>query len=161
DTSMRDFSGKVAFITGGSSGIGLGIAKAFMDAGMKVIITYRTAQHLDKAMQALKGTTDQVHAIRAEVTDRASMQAAAKESLQVFGKVHVLVNNAGIQGASCLGTTSYEEWDRLIAVNVTGVFNAVQAFLPHIQKHGEGGQIVSTSSILGLFTTSGASAAYC
>jgi NAD(P)-dependent dehydrogenase (short-subunit alcohol dehydrogenase family) len=158
---MKDFSGKVAFITGGSSGIGLGIAKAFVDAGMKVIITYRTTRHRDSAMKVLESADGQVHSIKVEVTDRSSMEAAADEAVEVFGKIHVLVNNAGMQGAGALSTTSYAEWDQLMAVNVGGVFNAVHALLPHIKKHGEGGQIVSTASVLGIFTLSGASAAYC
>src|SRR5262245_57382727 len=112
---MRDFCGKVAFITGGSSGIGLGIAKAFVDVGMKVIITFRTTQHRDHALQVLKDKPDQIHTIAVDVTDRASLEAAAEESVAVFGKIHVLVNNAGIQGASSLGTTRHEDWDRLMA----------------------------------------------
>src|SRR5580700_6581042 len=86
---MRDVAGKVAFITGGDSGIGLGIARAFADAGMKLVITYRTKSHLDEAMKLLSGAADRVHAINLDVTDRAAMEKAAAETIQVFGKVHV------------------------------------------------------------------------
>jgi NAD(P)-dependent dehydrogenase (short-subunit alcohol dehydrogenase family) len=148
---MKDVAGKVAFITGGSSGIGLGIAQAFADAGMKVVITYRTQTHLDEAMQCLEGVRERIHAIRVDVTDRSGLERAAEETVQVFGRIHVLVNNAGTQLTSPLGATSYEQWDRLIGVNVNGVFNCVHAFLPHIRAHGEGGQIITTASIVGLF----------
>ncbi|HTV78390.1 MAG TPA: SDR family NAD(P)-dependent oxidoreductase [Steroidobacteraceae bacterium] len=147
---MRDVEGKVAFITGGDSGIGLGIARAFTEAGMKVVITYRTRSHLDEAMKLLAGAADRVHAINLDVTDRAAMEKAATETLQVFGKVHVLVNNAGVAVIGGLSRASYEDWDWAMSVNAGGVFNGVRAFLPHIQAQGEGGQVVSVSSLAGL-----------
>jgi NAD(P)-dependent dehydrogenase (short-subunit alcohol dehydrogenase family) len=149
-TPMRDVEGKVAFITGGDSGIGLGIARAFTDAGMKVVITYRTRSHLDEAMKLLQGATDRVHAINLDVTDRAAMEKAAVETIQVFGKVHVLVNNAGVAVIGGLSRASYEDWDWAMSVNAGGVFNGVRTFLPRIQAQGEGGQVVSVSSLAGL-----------
>ena len=149
-TPMRDVAGKVAFITGGDSGIGLGIARAFTDAGMKVVITYRTRSHLDEAMKLLQGAADRVHAINLDVTDRAAMEKAAAETVQVFGKVHVLVNNAGVAVIGGLSKASYEDWDWAMSVNAGGVFNGVRSFLPRIQAQGEGGQIVSVSSLAGL-----------
>jgi NAD(P)-dependent dehydrogenase (short-subunit alcohol dehydrogenase family) len=147
---MKDVEGKVAFITGGDSGIGLGIARAFTDAGMKAVITYRTQSHLDEAMTYLKGAGERVHAINLDVTDRAAMERAAAETVKVFGKVHVLVNNAGVAVFGPLGTATYDDWDWGMGVNVTGVFNGVRCFLPRIKSHGEGGQVVSTSSLAGL-----------
>ena len=149
-TPMRDVAGKVAFITGGDSGIGLGIARAFTDAGMKVVITYRTRSHLDEAMKLLQGAADRVHAINLDVTDRAAMEQAAAETVRVFGKVHVLVNNAGVAVIGGLSRASYEDWDWAMSVNAGGVFNGVRCFLPRIQAQGEGGQIVSVSSLAGL-----------
>ncbi len=110
-TPMRDVEGKVAFITGGDSGIGLGIARAFTDAGMKVVITYRHRAHLDEAMKLLQGAAERVHAINLVVTDRAGMEKAAAETVQVFGKVHVLVNNAGVGVIGGLSHATYEDWD--------------------------------------------------
>jgi NAD(P)-dependent dehydrogenase (short-subunit alcohol dehydrogenase family) len=149
-TPMREVEGKVAFITGGDSGIGLGIARAFTDAGMKVVITYRTRAHLDEAMKLLQGAADRVHAISLDVTDRAGMEKAAAETIAVFGKVHVLVNNAGVAVIGGLSRASYEDWDWAMSVNAGGVFNGVRTFLPRIQAQGEGGQIVSVSSLAGL-----------
>jgi NAD(P)-dependent dehydrogenase (short-subunit alcohol dehydrogenase family) len=147
---MRDVEGKVAFITGGDSGIGLGIARAFTDAGMKVVITYRTRAHLDEAMKLLQGAAERVHAINLDVTDRPGMEKAAAETIAVFGKVHVLVNNAGVAVIGGLSRATYEDWDWAMSVNAGGVFNGVRAFLPRIQAQGEGGQIVSVSSLAGL-----------
>lgn len=157
---MQEVEGKVAFITGGSSGIGLGIARAFVDAGMKVVVGYQTEKHLEAAMKYLKGAVERVHAVRVNVTDRASLQAAADETVKVFGKVHVLVNNAGVHVQGTLSATSPEDWNWLMNVNVNGVLNGVQVFLPLIQSHGEGGQIVATASVLGLFVWSSNEAAY-
>lgn len=152
-TSMQDVEGKVAFITGGSSGIGLGIARAFADSGMKVAISYRTTEHLDEALKHLESASDRIHAIRVDVTDRPGMERAAKETERAFGKVHVLVNNAGVGTAVSLSDATYDDWDWMMRVNVDGVFNGIHAFLPHIKAHGEGGHIVTTSSIFGLFSS--------
>jgi NAD(P)-dependent dehydrogenase (short-subunit alcohol dehydrogenase family) len=147
---MKDVEGKVAFITGGNSGIGLGIARAFVDAGMKVVITYRTKSHLDEAMKYLEGAGNRVHAISVDVTDRAAMEKAAVETIDVFKKVHVLVNNAGIAVIGGLSKATYDDWDWGMSVNLNGVFNGIRTFLPRIQSHGEGGQVVATSSLAGL-----------
>ena len=152
---MKEVEGKVAFITGGSSGIGLGIARAFADAGMKLILGYRTKEHLDEAMKYLEGAGDRVHAIKVDVTDRADMAKASAEALRVLKKVHVLVNNAGIVVPTPLSKTTYDDWDWVMNVNVNGVFNGVHTFLPHMQAHGEGAQIITTSSDAGPFVISG------
>lgn len=146
---MRDVAGKVAFVTGGDSGIGLGIARAMANANMKVAITFRSQDHLDAAMKVLHGAGNRIHAIKADVTDRAAMAAAAAETLRVFGKVHVLVNNAGVAPIVPLSCATFDDWDWCMNVNVNGVFNGVRAFLPLIKSHDEGGQIVATSSMLG------------
>lgn len=158
---MANVEGKVAFITGGASGIGLGIARAFTDAGMKVVLANRSEKHFDEAMEELKGARERVHAIQVDVTDRAAVEKAAAETVNVFGKVHVLVNNAAVNLYSTLSTTTFNNWDWLMNVNLNGVFNGVRIFLPHIQAHGEGGQVISTSSVVGLYANrGGAGAAY-
>jgi NAD(P)-dependent dehydrogenase (short-subunit alcohol dehydrogenase family) len=159
---MRQVKGKVAFITGGASGIGLGIAGAFVEAGMKVVVGDYNEEHLAQAMKCLEHANDRIHFIRLNVMDRNSMASAAKESEDVFGRIHVLVNNAGVQNTSGLSTMSYKDWDKLMGVNLNGIFNGVRAFLPRIRQHGEGGHVVTTASIFGLFTVSrGKNAAYC
>jgi NAD(P)-dependent dehydrogenase (short-subunit alcohol dehydrogenase family) len=147
---MKDVAGKVAFITGGNSGIGLGVARAFTDAGMKVAITYRTKANLDSAMEQLKGAADRVHAVNVDVTDRAAMEKAADEVVKRFGKVHAVVANAGVAVIGGISKASYEDWDWGMGVNLNGVFNTIHSFLPRIQSHGEGGAVIATSSLAGL-----------
>lgn len=161
---MAQVANKVAFITGGTSGIGLGIAKAFVDASMRVVITGIEDEHVHGALAtfAAADQSKQVHAIRVDVVDRRSMERAAAEAIDTFGAMHVLVNNAGIACSSLLTQTSYESWDRLMNVNITGVFNGVNAVLPYIKGQRDGGQVITTASVMGLFTLPGGKAgAYC
>lgn len=150
---MQSAMGKTAFITGGSSGIGLGIARAFLDAQMHVVIGYRTKEHLKEAMALLGDSNQRVHAVSVDVTDRHGMERAAAETAKRFGKVHVLVNNAGVNAFASPSATTYEDFDWIMNVNVQGVFNGLRAFLPLIRSHGEGGHIVATSSIGGLIAS--------
>ena len=149
---MKEVRGKVAFITGGASGIGLGIAGAFVGAGMKVVLADLRADHIDAALAEFKerGQSKSVHAIRVDVTDRAAMTAAADETERVFGKVHVLVNNAGVGIQGPFKGITYADWDFGLAVNLGGVINGLQTFLPRIRAHGEGGHVVNTASLAAL-----------
>jgi NAD(P)-dependent dehydrogenase (short-subunit alcohol dehydrogenase family) len=151
---MRDVTGKVAFITGGASGVGFGMAKVFCAAGMKVVIADIRQEHLDEAMSSLKG--GQVHAIRVDVTDRKAMARAADESERVFGKVHVVCNNAGINLFNDIGSATYDDWDWIMGVNLGGVINGVQTFVPRIKAHKEGGHIVNTASMASFIAGAGA-----
>ena len=147
---LHDLAGKVAFITGGSSGIGLGIARACSEAGMKVIITYRTPKHYEEAKTYFQGDNAGFHAISVDVTDRDGMARAADEAEQVFGNVHLLVNNAGVGGGAVTQAT-FKDWDFAVGVNIIGVANGVQIFVPRMIAHGEPAHVVSTSSMSGLF----------
>jgi NAD(P)-dependent dehydrogenase (short-subunit alcohol dehydrogenase family) len=145
-SAVENLSGKVAFITGGASGIGLGIAKAFANTGMKIVIADIRQDHLDLASVLFKERGQPVHPIRLDITDRPAM-AAAEETVRLHGKVHVLVNNAGIGIGGPLKLAKYDDWDWGLDVNLNGVVNGIQEFLPHILAHGEGGHIVNTSSM--------------
>ncbi|MBX6389394.1 MAG: SDR family NAD(P)-dependent oxidoreductase, partial [Frankia sp.] len=147
---MRDVEGKVAFITGGSSGIGLGIALAFARAGMNVVITGRRGTHLAEASARFAAEGLEVRTMKLDVTDAAALERAAEETERIFGRVHVLVNNAGIGLTGPVATATQGDWDWLIDVNIKGVGNGLRAFLPRIRAHGEGGHIVTTSSMGGL-----------
>jgi NAD(P)-dependent dehydrogenase (short-subunit alcohol dehydrogenase family) len=157
---MKDLKGKVAFITGGASGIGLGIAKACAKYGMKVVIVDMRQKALDEAMAYFKENNLPAHAINLDVTDRVAYAKAADEAEKVFGKIHVLVNNAGVGSGGPVLNTTYKDWDYSVGVNLGGVINGVVTILPHILKHGEGGHIVSTSSTNGIAAT-GVSVPYC
>ncbi|MFM1886089.1 MAG: hypothetical protein RL026_1246 [Pseudomonadota bacterium] len=155
---LREVAGKVAFITGGSSGIGLGQAKVFFDAGMKVVIGYIRDDQAEEARTLFSSDPSRYHAIKVNVVDRAAMAAAADEIEARFGKIHLVSNNAGIGPLMPLSATSYEDFDRTVAINLTGVFNGVQVFLPRLRKHGEGGHVITTSSMSGLLPTEGGGA---
>lgn len=142
--------GKTAFITGGSSGIGLGIARALSAAGMQVAFTYKNEAHRDAALASFPKKNPGVHAIRLDTTDREAMPRAAEETQRRFGNVHLVVNNAGVGITATLSNVSWQDWDWAMDVNVNGVFNGVRTFLPHMLAHGEGGHIVSTSSSAGI-----------
>jgi NAD(P)-dependent dehydrogenase (short-subunit alcohol dehydrogenase family) len=147
---MRDIKGRVAFITGGASGIGLGIAGAFLDAGMSVAIADLRDDHLATAVKELGAAPGTLHAMQLDVADRDAMGRAAAEVVRVFGKVHIVCNNAGIGLLGSVKDASFDDWDWMLAVNLNGVFNGVHAFLPHLRAHGEGGHILSTASMGGL-----------
>jgi len=146
---MKNVRGRIAFITGGASGIGLGIAEAFVEAGMNVVLADLRQDHLAEAVARFerRRQSEHVHLIRLDVTDRFAMAAAADETERVFGKVHVLVNNAGIGIQGPFKGITYADWDFGLAVNLGGVINGLQTFLPRIRAHGEGGHIVNTSSL--------------
>lgn len=149
---MKDLEGKVAFVTGGASGIGLGIAKKLVESGMKVVIADLRQDHIDEAKAWFEERQQgrNVHFIRLDVTDRAAMAAAADETEKVFGKLHVAVNNAGVGIEGPLREATYDDWDFGLGVNLGGVVNGVQTFIPRIKKHGEGGHVVNTASLAGL-----------
>ena len=149
---MQNIEGKVAFITGGASGIGLGMAKAFTKAGMKAVLADVRDDHIaeTRAWFDEAGRKDSVHLLKLDVTDRDAFAAAADEAERVFGKVHVLCNNAGIGISSAVGEASYADWDWGVDVNLNGVFNGVHTLLPRIRAHGEGGHIVNTASMGGI-----------
>jgi NAD(P)-dependent dehydrogenase (short-subunit alcohol dehydrogenase family) len=155
---LKDVAGKVAFITGGSSGIGLGQAHVFHEGGMKVVIGYIRDDQVGPALDGFKTGKDRVHAIKVNVIDRAAMKAAADEIEARFGKIHLLSNNAGIGPLTALAATEPKDFDQTVAVNLTGVYNGVYEFLPRIRKHGEGGHIVTTSSMSGILPTEGGGA---
>lgn len=149
---MKDVKGKVAFVTGGASGIGLGIAMAFVKAGMKVVLADIREDHLETAVAhfAEKGQGASVRPIKLDVSDRAAFQRAAEEAISIFGKVHILCNNAGIGLIGPIKQTKFADWDWGVSVMLGGVVNGIQIFLPHMLSHGEGGHILSTSSMAGL-----------
>lgn len=151
---MQNLPGKTAFVTGGASGIGLGIAKALLCAGMNVTIADIRQDHLDAAVAELAGG-ERVLAVRLDVTDRADFARAADAAEAAFGKVHCLVNNAGVAVVGPTELATFADWDWVMGVNLGGVINGVTTMLPRILGHGEGGHIVNTSSMSGMVPVGG------
>lgn len=149
-TPLAEVAGKVAFITGGSAGIGLGMARAFSAAGMKVVFTYMRESHRDKALALFPKHNPGVHAIHLDTTDREGMVRAADEAERTFGPVHLLCNNAGVGITSFISNASWQDWDWAMDVNVNGVFSGIRTFLPRMKAHGQGAHILATASSGGL-----------
>jgi len=155
---MIDLKGKTAFITGGASGMGLGIAKACAREGMNVAIADFRQSALDEATPWFEQHGFPVMGVCLDVTDRAGYVAAADAVEAKFGKIHVLVNNAGIGNAEPRFTTGEFDWkaiDLNVEVNYKGILNGIGTILPRITKHGEGGYVVSTASMSGIFPVKG------
>ena len=147
---MDKLDGKVAFVTGAASGIGLGIATALAQAGVKVMLADIEAVALDAAVAGLQATNADVAGVLADVSLKAQLQAAADATIARFGKVHILVNNAGVGGGGGYGEWTDAAWDWTIGVNLMSVVWGIEIFGPLLESHGEGGQIVSTASMAGL-----------
>lgn len=146
---MEHVAGKVAFITGGASGIGLGLAKVLVNAGMKVVMADVRRDHLAAARAWFEahGQDGNVLGMELDVTDRAAFASAAAQTLGAFGKVHILVNNAGMGISGSIKQARYDDWDWGLGVMLGGAINGITTFLSHILAHAEGGHIVNTSSM--------------
>jgi NAD(P)-dependent dehydrogenase (short-subunit alcohol dehydrogenase family) len=148
----------VAIVTGGSKGIGLAIARAFVGRGMQVTITARRDADLRRAASALGGGSN-VHAIAADVREPADAQRIVDETVRQFGGLDVLVNNAGIGRFATVADMSVADWRDVIETNLSGVFHCTHAALPALRRRGAG-YIINISSLAGKNPFSGG-AAYC
>ena len=151
---MQQVEGKNAFVTGGASGIGLGMVRAFLNAGMRVAIADVRQDHLDEAVKSLNAGS-RIVPLKLDVTDRHAFERVADEAERALGKIHVLCNNAGIGLAGPAKDATYEDWDWVLGVNLGGVVNGLVTVLPRILRHGEGGHIVNTSSMSGIMPNPG------
>jgi NAD(P)-dependent dehydrogenase (short-subunit alcohol dehydrogenase family) len=149
---MLELEGKVAFITGGASGIGLGQAKVLAEeAGMKVAIADVQRNRLDEAIDYFRTRQVRVYPVILDVTDRAAYAQVATEVESVLGPVQLLVNTAGVSHRGPLESATYADWDWHIDINLNGVINGIQTFLPRMIRYGRGGHIVNTASISSFF----------
>lgn len=153
---MQQLYGKTAFITGGANGVGLGLAQVFAGEGMRVVIADIRPGHLERAQRDLAAQGHAVHTITLDVTDRAAMARAAEETVSVYGKVHLVCNNAGINLFKELDVCDYNDYDWVMGVNLGGVINGVVTFIPYLKAHGEGGHIVNTASMASIISGPGA-----
>ena len=149
---MKDLAGKIAFVTGAASGIGLGIATALAQAGVKVMLCDIEEAALASAVEGLKRTNADVASVRADVSLKTELQAAAEETRARYGNVHILINNAGVGGGGPYGTWNDAGWNWTLGVNFMAVVWGIEIFAPMIENQG-GGHIVSTASIAGLISS--------
>lgn len=145
---MRGLKNKVVIVTGGASGIGKATALRFAEEGANIVI----ADFADGMATVNEVTEKGVQAIYAQVnvTDLASVQAMVTQAVEVFGKVDVLINNAGITKDAMMKKMTKEAWDAVINVNLTGVFNCTSAVLPHMLEQ-KSGVVLTTSSVVGIY----------
>jgi NAD(P)-dependent dehydrogenase (short-subunit alcohol dehydrogenase family) len=153
---ITDVKGKVAYITGGSSGIGLGIARVFHEAGMKVVIGYLDEQHIGDALKQFPSGDPRVHAIKHDVMDRDSWERVADEIEKKFGGLQVLVNNAGVGLQAPASTGTYKDWEWGLGVNLWGPIYGTHTYVPRMLAAKQGAQIITTTSTSGILPGSGA-----
>jgi NAD(P)-dependent dehydrogenase (short-subunit alcohol dehydrogenase family) len=155
----EDFAGKVAVVTGGGNGIGAAACRAFAAQGGRVAVLDRDAAAAQRVAGGIadRGADASAHAI--DVADRAAFNAAATEIAEAAGGIDILVNGAGTTVRRLIPEMSPEDWDRVIAVNLTGAFNGIRAVLPYMRRRG-GGAIVNVASIAGQRISFGGTANY-
>ena len=152
--------GQVAMVTGGSRGIGLAIAHALVANGVNVAITGRSESHLSEARRHLEGAGPAaVETLRADVRHYVEVERAVAATVARYGGLDILINNAGVGIFTNVADMTPDQWSAVIDTNLTGVFNACHASLPHLKTRG-GGYIINVSSLAGKNAFVGA-AAYC
>lgn len=151
---MQDFEGKVAVITGGASGIGLGMATRFAAEGMRLVLADIEEDVLEEAAAGLRENGAEVFTVQTDCGDAASMDNLAAESLAHYGSVHVVCNNAGVGARGTMWKLGVNDWEFVLRVNLWGVIHGVRVFTPHLVEQDEG-HIVNTGSMAGLVSVSG------
>ncbi len=147
---MKDFKGKVAVVTGAASGIGRGLADRFAAEGMRVVLADVEQPALDQAEREMTAAGATVLAVRTDVSRLADVEALAQKTLDRFGGVHILCNNAGVGGRGGTWDSSLQDWEWALGVNLWGVIHGVRTFVPIMLEKGEEGHIVNTASVAGL-----------
>ena len=145
-TGMQDLRGRVAVITGGSTGIGLGIARALAREGVKLVVAGMNAQKAERAARQLQAGGAEALSARCDVTRRSEIEALADLAYSAYGKVDILINNAGVGNVGPLHTLEESEWDWVIDVNLKGVYLCSAVFLTHFLARGDRALIVNTGS---------------
>ena len=148
---MSQFAGKTAIISGGAEGIGLSIAKALGEQKMNIVLADIDQKNLEKASLELRGSGISVLPVTLDVADEAQWHDAAKQAIERFGKIHMVVNNAGIGGdTGPIQNAQTKGWQWALDVNLMGVMYGAKVMVPLIKQHGEGGWIINVASMAGM-----------
>jgi 2-deoxy-D-gluconate 3-dehydrogenase len=150
---MFDLSGRVAVVTGGNGGIGLGMAKGLARAGARVVVAARNEEKSSAAVRELKALGSDAFALAVDVTDEAAVQAMADETARRCGRLDILVNNAGINIRKPAHEMPLDDWKQVIDTNLTSAFVCARAAYPHM-KRGGGGKVINIGSMLSIFGAS-------
>lgn len=145
---MTDFAGKVVLVTGASSGIGEATARELAAAGARVVIGARRVERLENLKREIEAARGEAMARSLDVTSREDVKAFVDAAQARFGRVDVIVNNAGVMPLSPLAALKVDEWDQMIDVNIRGVLHGIAAALPVMEAQGEG-QIINIASTAG------------
>jgi 2-dehydro-3-deoxy-D-gluconate 5-dehydrogenase len=150
---MFDLKGRVAIVTGGNGGIGLGMAKGLAKAGARVVVAARNREKSSAAVQALKALGSDSLALTVDVTDERSIEALVADAVQQCGRIDILVNNAGINIRKPAHELPLAQWQQVIDTNLTSAFVCSRAVYPHLKRAG-GGKIINVGSMLSIFGAS-------
>ena len=147
---MQDIKGKTAFVTGAASGIGLSLCRALANQGVKVMMSDINVEQLNSAAASLREeTSGDLDVVVCDVAKLESVKAAAETTRATFGAVHLLFNNAGVGLAGRPGHIDIKDWQWIVDINLMGIVHGVQAFVPDMVAHKQGGHIVNTASMAG------------
>ena len=153
---MTDTSGKTAFVTGGASGLGLGMARALANRGASVMLADINEEGLAEAVAKLRAETNaEIEGVLCDVARVDAVRRAADATLDRFGRVHIVVNNAGVGLSGEAGEIPIEDWRWLVDINLMGVVYGIEVFTPLIKSHGEGGHFINTASMAGHVAAAG------
>jgi len=152
---MKEFQGKVAVVTGAASGIGRALAEKCVREGMKVVLADIEEQALTRACQELDPTGTNVLAVQTDVSKAGEVAELAKKTLERYGAVHLLFNNAGVGAGTTLWESTLADWEWTMGVNLWGVIHGVRTFVPLMLKQNSEGHIINTASIAGFISGSG------
>jgi len=150
---MFDLTGRVAVVTGGNGGIGLGLARGLAKAGARVVVAGRNSEKSNAAVNDLRALGSDALAIAVDVTKEQSVDALVTETVKQCGRVDILINNAGMNIRKPADTLALAEWEQVIGTNLTSAFLCSRAVHPHMKRVG-GGKIINVGSILSIFGTS-------
>ena len=152
---MKDLKGKVAVITGGASGLGRAMAERFAAEGMSVVLADVEPNALAKAEAEMKAAGATVIGVRTDVSKAADVEALARRTLDAFGGVHLLANNAGVAEGGNVWDNTVADWEWVLGVNMWGVIHGVRVFTPIMLAQGSEGHIINTASVAGLISPPG------